>query len=307
MPTYTQPTPPGFLPAPTMPMFSNLPDAAQVAAVVGEDLAAPLTAVEATRTSAEQALAELEASRPGTRGTTWRDAEQADREAVATGNTPSALAHLLAGEHQRWGNAAAHAANYALALQTVGSRLDRPGIIKAASKAETIATKEWTTAARTGWDTRHDPATAWAHRRTGEDALTRWRTAAGIRLWASGNINPSTPGRALDYRLEDAMPTPDGPATTTEASLTGGTVNPADEHLAVTRGMWLGLLLTIGPPQRWHRLPDRVIWPDGAWELVEKTVDPRVHEILLTGFREIEDTTHKPARKTRPLDLFGIH
>src|SRR5262245_43261479 len=74
-----------FLPAPVVLWLRGGVSSAQLAAVVGEVLAAPLVDLESAYSAARAAVADLESHRPGGLGGGWRDALAADAEAYGTG------------------------------------------------------------------------------------------------------------------------------------------------------------------------------------------------------------------------------
>ena len=97
----------GMLPPPRIPNRPKWPSADAVAALAGEELAAPIRVADAAQQAAEAAVDDLERHRPGMMGTKWREALEADAAAHAAGETPSkwAAAALLEADPQRWATA----------------------------------------------------------------------------------------------------------------------------------------------------------------------------------------------------------
>src|SRR5262249_34080361 len=118
-------------PAPPRPRpNATNPPAELVAALVGAELAQPLSDAGAALAEALAAAADLEVHRPGPMGTGWREALAADSEAWASGGRPKVLAaeRLLDQDAHRWAVARASADGCARVIREALARLDRRGI-----------------------------------------------------------------------------------------------------------------------------------------------------------------------------------
>lgn len=241
------------LPVPTIPASPNV-SAGEVAAVAGVELAAPLLVAEAAIVEAEEAVRELEASRPGSTGNAggqaWLAAVAADVEAAAAGERPKTwrTQGLLAGEPGRWARARALAGAVPLVLRQTAEALDRPRIAAAAGARADTATQAWVKAARRGWETRADKAAAWAQVRAGETALGDYAAARAVMQWATG-IGGGRPD-TTEVQIPYTGHLPDDPAG---------------------RGHWLALELALNPDTTWLQFPRDVEWPEDVGELVSNS------------------------------------
>lgn len=263
---------PGWKAAPHLPPIDHGPTAADITAVVGDEaLAAPVAAREKARQAAEAALGQLASHRLG--GDAWKAALAADAAAVSNGKAPGKLADLLAGDDQRWAIATAAVEAHRQAAARAKADLDRDALDRAITKVMDDAAVDWATAAAEGWSARADLAKAWQHRRTGETALVRWRTADQIAAWLQGR-NPRPPRRVTDYRPEDRL--------------------PIDQH---ARGYWFCLQLVTEPEQKWWRIPtEGVAWPLGADKLLDKALRK---EAVHAAYGQAAEVTSQPAGGSR--------
>lgn len=221
----------GLLPPPRIPA-SRAPKSADVAAIVGDDLAAPLVNLEAAVLAATNAVNELERNRPGPQGLDWRDALTADAADHAAGKEPAEYrcAKLLKTDPDRW--AAAHmAARFVpIAAARCEAELDRPAIHKAAVEIAQAHADAFAQHAADGWNGRNTYSLAWACQERGIEALSAYEEAAAIADWATHE--------SLQLITPEA------------------------------RGHWICLDLALNPGKRLYALPDGPVWPAGSERLI---------------------------------------
>ena len=239
---------------PTIPSSPH-PPSADLAAVVGAELAAPLVRLEACLTEAAEAVREWETSRPSVAGfsdgAAWSSALAADVTTAATGERPKTwkAATLLQAEPVRWARAHALAGSVVEVIAATTSALDLVTITEEAGGVESASAEEWAAAAWSGWTTRGDKAAAWQEVRRGETFLGEYLSARRVKDWAEGQGWGARP--ESDVRVPRVDYLPDDP---------------------VGRGAWLALGLFLSP-EPWLSMPQNVTWPEGS-ELLVTTALP---------------------------------
>jgi hypothetical protein len=216
-----------------------------VAAIAGDELAAPLIRVSAAFAGAEAALTELESARPG--GQRFKDGLDRDVADRVAGQRPKAtrIDRLLDGDRHRWVEALVACRSAVELVRAVGRDVDRRAIATEARKAADEAAATWKSAASAGWAGRADKAAAWQQQRAGEAALGDYLTALRLWEWATG-----APGREpiahRVVRIPDIEGLPPEP---------------------MAQGCWLALGLHL-EPKTWLDIPQGVVWPDDEAEML---------------------------------------
>lgn len=232
----------GFLPPPRLPSRPQMPAADLIEQLAGEKHAAPLRAAETATRAARDALETLEQCRPGPLGKLWREALDADAATHAAGREPRkyATATLIEGDAHRWVHARVLCGAVPAAWAKAKAELNMPAIEKAAMRATTQNLKGFEKEVRAGWKMRNDKSAAWSHYEAARQHVAEHERIAPVTLWAAG-----------DGYLQTHIAAPGG---------------------AEVRGMWMCLGWVLEPTENrlLGALPNDVVWPAGADELVAK-------------------------------------
>lgn len=251
----------GMLPLPRIPRRPPWPSADAVAALAGEDLAAPIRDADEAQRAAADAVDYLERHRPGSFGTKWREALQADAADHAAGRTPTkwAAARLLEDDPNRWAYARVLCGALSGAWVRAGAALDKPRIRKEAEKAAADITRQFERVAREGWEDRTQQHLVWPLRAQGDALIDKFRQVQGVVDWCDGaTFDPANAGYI-----------------------------PGD---GATRGYWLATELHLHPKRHMTTIPNDVIWPEGSDKLlgIAIPVGGRGADLRQQGYHETE-------------------
>lgn len=238
----------GLLPPPRVPSSTAL-KASTVAAIVGDELAAPLVNLEAAVIAAGNAVSELERNRPGPMGTEWKAALQADHEDHAAGRKVAEFrcAGLLKSDPDRWAAAQMAARFVPVAGARCEAELDREEINASAVGVAQGHADAFAGLVAEGWANRARTATAWNLRERAVEALTAFQEANEVAVWAGGG-----PGVVID---------------------------------PVAHGQWICLDLVLNPGKRLLSVPVGPVWPEGAEKVlgVAYVPDGVTHRLRTVG------------------------
>lgn len=190
-----------FLNPPRIPAL-DLPPAATIRAVAGDQLADDIAAVYDAHTAALTARHELESHRPG--GAAWKQAMASDANDPTN---PHRVADCLHGDPVRFATAHALARQVPAMRDTITDRW-RDKLRKTALAEAKRLTAELHTVAKAGWEQREDLPVAWEHRRTAEQLRRQWATATVIARWAhtGGSWQNAPRAQAIAGLIPDGTP-----------------------------------------------------------------------------------------------------
>jgi hypothetical protein len=200
-----------LLPAPRLPLATDQgkPRADTLAAVAGEDLAAPLRDCDRLQAEALAALEDLTEHRPG--GRYWAEALAEDKTTANGGTTPKTYAteRLLARDAHRWAHASALCRALTDRQRAARQALDFSAIASASWAAMDAAELKWTEAVVAAWQARESKVSAGRQSVAYEATLPPlkdWATAGQLWRWARGQKKPSQPERVALEALRHGFP-----------------------------------------------------------------------------------------------------